>query len=128
MASYTTATPATDTSVVQQQQQVQLSTRDTWIIFIAGVIPFAVATVEFWRRVRVGEAFGTGKDSVVFSPAVIGKDNVSPLNSRGRRVLGTDALITAIVLFVISFGTLGIVLYAVITSSPPPPPSETLLR
>ena len=134
-----------------------LSPSQIWIVFGVGVFPFAVATIEFWRRVRVGEAFGTGKDSVVFqnelrqqqrqpssstdttvtndnddNPAVptkemttIGQDDVSPLNSRGRRVLGTDALITAIVLFVVSFGTLGIVLYSVTTSEPPPPLSST---
>jgi hypothetical protein len=87
---------------------------DVWV-FVAGVIPFAWATVEFWRRIAVGESFGTGSDSVV----IIGEDN-APEDSRGRRVLGRDSLIVAYVLFTIAFATLGIVLYSVISSTPPP--------
>ena len=87
--------------------------KDTWI-FLAGVFPFAWATVEFWRRIMFGEPFGTGSDSVI-----IGMDD-SPQDSRGRRVLGRGALITAYVLFVLAFGTIGIVLYSVLSSSPPP--------
>jgi len=52
------------------------------IVFAIGVLPFAWATVEFWRRIAVGESFGTGKDSVI-----IGED-LNPESSRGRRVLG----------------------------------------
>ena len=51
------------------------------LVFIAGIIPFAWATVEFWRRIAVGASFGTGQDSVV----IIGEDN-EPQSSRGRRV------------------------------------------
>jgi hypothetical protein len=87
--------------------------KDTWI-FLAGVFPFAWATVEFWRRIMFGEPFGTGTDSVI-----IGMDD-APQDSRGRRVLGQGALITAYVLFVFAFGTIGIVLYSVLSSAPPP--------
>eukprot|EP00977_Amphora_coffeiformis_P007041 scaffold1522_cov166-Amphora_coffeaeformis.AAC.19 len=79
--------------------------------FVIGVVPFAVATVEFWRRIAVGDSFGTGSDSVV----IIGEDD-APLSSRGRRVLGKGALVTAYILFGIAAAVLGIVFYAVITS------------
>ena len=81
--------------------------------FVVGLVPFAVATVEFWRRIAVGDSFGTGSDSVV----IIGEDD-APLSSRGRRVLGKGALVTAYILFGIAAAVLGIVLYAVISSSP----------
>lgn len=97
-----------------------LSNRDIWIVFLAGVFPFGWATIEFWRRVTVGESFGTSQDSVVIKNT-IGNDNASPLDSRGRRVLGRGALVTAVVLFVMSFGTLGLVVYSVMSSGPPPP-------
>jgi len=51
------------------------------VVFLIGLIPFTWATVEFWRRIAVGEPFGTGKDSVY-----IGKDD-APLESRGLRTL-----------------------------------------
>ena len=60
-----------------------------------------------------GESFGTGTDSVI-----IGMED-SPSDSRGIRVLGRGALITAYCLFVIAFGTLGVVLYSVVTSEVP---------
>jgi hypothetical protein len=91
---------------------------DFWV-FLAGIFPFAWATVEFWRRIAFGESFGTGSDSVVISNVSIGVDD-SPVDSRGRRVLGKDALITAYILFALAFGTIGIVLYSVITSDAPP--------
>jgi hypothetical protein len=86
---------------------------DFWI-FLAGIFPFAWATVEFWRRIAVGESFGTGRDSIV-----IGMDD-SPADSRGRRVLGKGALVTAVVLFTLAFGTIGIVLFSVVTSEVAP--------
>ena len=86
---------------------------DTWV-FVAGMVPFVWASIEFWRRIAFGEAFGTGSDQVV-----IGQDD-SPSDSRGRRVLGKGALIVAYVLFAISFATIGIVLYSIASSSPPP--------
>lgn len=84
---------------------------DVWV-FLVGIFPFAWAAVEFWRRIMFGEPFGTGRDSVI-----IGMDD-APSDSRGRRVLGRGALITAYVLFVIAFGTVGIVLYSVASSTP----------
>lgn len=102
------AAPTTAVSIFQNS--------DTWV-FLAGVFPFAWAAVEFWRRVMRGESFGTGSDSIVFT--IIGKDD-APTESRGRRVLGTGALITAYVLFAIAFGTIGVVLYSVLSSAPPP--------
>lgn len=85
-----------------------------FVVFLLGVFPFAWATVEFWRRIMFGEAFGTGSDQVI-----IGMDD-SPEDSRGRRVLGRGALGTAYFLFAASFATLAVVLYAVISSAPPP--------
>jgi hypothetical protein len=41
-------------------------------------------------------------------------------NEAGRKVLGKGALVTAYILFAIAFGTLGIVLYSVISSDAPP--------
>jgi len=80
------------------------------IVFIIGLIPFLWATFEFWRRIAVGEAFGTGKDSVI-----IGKD-MEPSSSRGRRTLGRGALVTAYFLFGIAIVTLAIVLYSVLST------------
>merc|ERR1711939_1298572 len=85
-----------------------------FLVFLAGIFPFAWATVEFWRRIAVGESFGTGTDSIV-----IGMDD-SPADSRGRRVLGKGALVTAIILFTLAFGTIGFVLYSVASSGAPP--------
>lgn len=82
--------------------------------FVVGLVPFAVATVEFWRRIAVGDTFGTGSDSVV----IIGEDD-APLSSRGRRVLGKGALVTAYLLFGVAATVLGIVLYSVLTSGAP---------
>lgn len=95
----------------------RLSSAAIVAIFIVGVIPFAVATVEFWRRIAVGESFGTGQDSVV----IIGEDD-APLSSRGRRVLGKGALALAYVLFAIAAAVLTLVVVSMITS--PPLPSE----
>lgn len=88
---------------------------DVWV-FVAGIIPFGWATIEFWRRIAVGESFGTGSDSIVIS---IGEDS-NPDSSRGRRVLGKDALVVAYILFGIAAAVLGVVLYTVITSDAPP--------
>jgi hypothetical protein len=57
-------------------------------VFIAGIIPFAIATFEFWRRIAVGDPFGTGSDAVVF----IGEDD-NAVSSWGQRVLGKGALV-----------------------------------
>lgn len=98
-----------------------LSNKAIIATFVVGVIPFAVATVEFWRRIAVGDSFGTGSDSVV----IIGQDE-APLSSRGRRVLGKGALVTAYILFAAAAGVLGIVLYAVLTSGDPDSVSQAL--
>jgi hypothetical protein len=98
-----------------------LSPTTTVLVFVLGLIPFAVATVEFWRRVALQLPFGTGgnKDQSVL--IVIGDDNDRQL-SRGRRVLGKDALIVAIVLFGVAASVIAIVVASVLTSTPPPPP------
>jgi hypothetical protein len=107
---------ATDVNTVQFLQN-----SDFWV-FLAGVFPFAWATVEFWRRIAFGEAFGTGSDQVI-----IGMDD-APSDSRGRVVLGKGALYVAYILFAVSFGTIGIVFYSVISSGAPPEilPSQEL--
>jgi hypothetical protein len=101
-----------------------LGNPDNWV-FLIGVFPFAWATVEFWRRIAFGEAFGTGSDQII-----IGVDD-SPVDSRGRRVLGKGALGIAYFLFAASFATLAVVLYSVISSTPPPPevlPSQQIAQ
>jgi hypothetical protein len=60
-----------------------------------------------------GESFGTGSDRVI-----IGMED-SPSDSRGTRVLGRGALVTAYVLFVCAFATLAVVGYSVATSEAP---------
>mmetsp|Transcript_15686 Transcript_15686/g.16961 ORF Transcript_15686/g.16961 Transcript_15686/m.16961 type:complete len:206 (-) Transcript_15686:189-806(-) len=92
------------------------------IIFFLGLVPFAWATVEFWRRISVGESFGSGTDSIIIS-TTIGVDG-SPTDSRGQRVLGKGALLTAYTIFIIAFATLGIVGYSILSS--PPPSQEDL--
>eukprot|EP00546_Thalassionema_frauenfeldii_P002629 CAMPEP_0178933102 /NCGR_PEP_ID=MMETSP0786-20121207/23060_1 /TAXON_ID=186022 /ORGANISM="Thalassionema frauenfeldii, Strain CCMP 1798" /LENGTH=114 /DNA_ID=CAMNT_0020610615 /DNA_START=253 /DNA_END=597 /DNA_ORIENTATION=- len=84
------------------------------VVFLIGLIPFTWATVEFWRRIAVGEPFGTGKDSVY-----IGKDD-APLESRGLRTLDRGAFFVAYILFGIAAGVIGLTLYSVISTSPPP--------
>lgn len=98
----------------QQLDTGLLSNQAIVATFVIGLVPFAVATVEFWRRIAVGDSFGTGNDSVV----IIGEDD-APLSSRGRRVLGKGALVTAYILFGVAAAVLAIVLYAVLSSSPP---------
>ena len=107
----TSATATAQTSVIQE---IVFNNTD-FLIFLAGIFPFVWATVEFWRRVMTGQSFGTGTDSII-----IGIDD-APQDSRGRRILGKGALFTAYALFIIAFGTIGIVGYSVVTSAPPPP-------
>lgn len=95
---------------------LSVTNKDVWV-FVAGVIPFAWATVEFWRRIAVGEPFGTGSDSVF-----IGKDNV-PSESRGRRTLDRGAFTVAYILFGIAAGIIGLTIFSILSSSAPP---ETL--
>jgi hypothetical protein len=72
-----------------------ITAQDT-IVFVAGAAPFLWATVEFWRRIAVGESFGTGKDSVIINDSSGGRKR--PL----QRVLGKDAVIAARILFTIA--------------------------
>ena len=95
-----------------------LSKETTILVFIIGVIPFIIATYEFWRRIAVGATFGTGSDSVVFPTTTIGNDN-DPTSSRGKQILGQDSLITAYIIFTTVAIVMGIVLYAVVTSPIP---------
>lgn len=81
----------------------------TILVFVLGLVPFGWATIEFWRRIAVGESFGTGSDSIV----IIGEDD-APESSRGRRVLGKGALAIAYILFGVSALVLGVALYSVI--------------
>uniref|UniRef100_A0A7S0T984 Uncharacterized protein n=1 Tax=Pseudo-nitzschia delicatissima TaxID=44447 RepID=A0A7S0T984_9STRA len=119
LATTTTATTRTTRTTTTTTRTKALALGPDWIknpdvwVFGAGVFPFAWATYEFWRRIMFGETFGTGTDSVI-----IGMED-SPSDSRGIRVLGRGALITAYCLFVIAFGTLGVVLYSVVTSEVP---------
>lgn len=92
---------------------IQLPESTAIAVFVIGLLPFLIATVEFWRRIAFGESFGTGLDSVF-----IGEDG-APTSSRGRRVLGKGALAVAYVLFGVSAVVLGIVLYSVVTTVPP---------
>lgn len=95
-----------------------LSASTNTIIFVIGLIPFLWATYEFWSRIAVGASFGTGADSVQIrpsSPTIIGKDG-DLKKSRGRRVLGDDALYVAYFLFAVAILTVGISVFSVITS------------
>lgn len=103
----------------QQQQAEALDKTTTTFVFLAGVFPFAVATVEFWRRIAVGASFGTGSDSVVFTTTTIGEDN-KPESSRGKQILGRDSLITAYILFAIAFGAIALALAAVLQAPSEP--------
>lgn len=94
------------TATVDSSLSPELNT----IVFVIGLVPFLWATIEFWRRIAVGEPFGTGKDSVI-----IGED-LKPLSSRGRRTLGRGALVTAYVLFGIAIFTVAITIYSVLST------------
>ncbi|KAJ1445470.1 hypothetical protein M885DRAFT_579136 [Pelagophyceae sp. CCMP2097] len=91
---------------------------DTAVFFI-GVAPFAWAAVEFWRRIAVGEPFGTGSDSVVFDVAVNGDDDLvggadddQLRRFGGRRILGQDAIVTAKVLMVAAAASIALTFVA----------------
>jgi hypothetical protein len=101
-----------DTTTTATASSMALSKTTAVGVFIVGLIPFVVATVEFWRRVAVGASFGTSTTERI---VIIGQKD-QPLSSRGERVLGKDALLTAYLLFGIAAAVLGIVLFAVVTS------------
>lgn len=113
---------ATTTNIIMTDNDSigMLSKEMTILVFIIGIIPFIIATYEFWRRIAVGATFGTGNDSVVFptTTATIGEDN-APSSSRGKQILGQDSLITAYLIFTTVAIVMGIVLYAVVTSPIP---------
>ena len=96
LAEYATGTPVVDSAEVAAALQTfeprGITAQDS-AVFAISIVPFLWATVEFWRRIAVGEPFGTGTDSVI-----IGED-ANPDSSRGRRVLGQDAFFAAYVLF-----------------------------
>lgn len=96
------------------EQVAGLSKETAIAVFVVGLIPFGVATVEFWRRIAVGASFGTA-EPVVFT---IGEDD-APSSSRGKQVLGKDALVTAYIIFAVVAVVLGIVLISVLTSPDP---------
>ena len=102
--------PKTTIQRFDMTNDLSLANKDV-IVFLAGITPFAWATVEFWRRIAVGEPFGTGTDSVY-----IGKDN-APNQSRGRQTLDSGAFLVAYVLFGIAAGVIGLTLYSVMSST-----------
>ena len=71
-------------------------TPEDTIIFVIGCVPFVWAGIEFWRRIAVGDPFGTGKDSVIIN------DSSGNRPTPVRRVLGTDAIIAARILFALA--------------------------
>jgi len=105
-----------------------LSPTTNTIVFVLGLIPFLWATYEFWSRIASGASFGTGADSIQIRPGnsdngtggtSIGEDG-NPSKSRGRKVLGDDALLVAYVLFAVAIGSVGIAVYSVVSSPLPP--------
>ena len=85
-----------------------ITTEDT-IVFVLGCVPFVWAGVEFWRRIAVGDPFGTGSDSVFIN------DTSGNRTRAVRRVLGADAIFAARVLFAIA----GISLASVVVAALP---------
>ena len=69
------------------------------VIFVIGCVPFVWAGIEFWRRIAVGDPFGTGTDSVIIN------DTSGNRPKPVRRVLGTDAIIAARILFALAFAS-----------------------
>ena len=68
-------------------------TPEDTVIFVIGCVPFVWAGIEFWRRIAVGDSFGTGRDSVIINDT--SGNRKKPL----QRVLGQDAIIAARILF-----------------------------
>lgn len=81
-------------------------TPEDTIIFLIGCVPFVWAGIEFWRRIAVGDPFGTGKDSVIIN------DSSGNRPQPVRRVLGQDAIIAARILFGLAFASGALVLVA----------------
>jgi len=111
------------------------------IVFLAGLIPFLYAAKEFWTRIAFGQTFGTGNDPVVFpkkvgeEKVIIVKERKRPIGregkntigmdadtNRGRKELGTDALVFAYVLMFLAGGVVllvGLAVYPVFTRGLP---------
>jgi hypothetical protein len=116
-----TSISGNDSNLIDVDSSVfMLSKEAAVIVFVIGIVPFIIATYEFWRRIAISAPFGTGTDSVTFpnNSVVIGEDD-APASSRGKQLLGQDSLITAYIIFATVAVVLGIVLYAVVTSPPP---------
>ena len=75
-------------------------------VFAIGCVPFLWAAVEFWRRIAVGDPFGTGSDSVYIN------DSSGERPRPARRVLGKDAILAARVLFGLAIAAGALVLLA----------------
>lgn len=82
-----------------------ITTEDT-IVFVIGCVPFLWATIEFWRRIFVGDPFGTGQDSVIIN------DTSGNRPKAVRRVLGQDAITAAYILFALAGGSVLLVAIA----------------
>jgi hypothetical protein len=108
-----------------------LSPAWTFAVFVAGLAPFAIATVEFWRRVAMGLPFGTlesngcGDDDLASAPSpssviiTMSEDKFpNRLHNRRRVVLGRGAVVLALALFVTAAAVLVLVAAALLTSSP----------
>ncbi|KAA8496776.1 hypothetical protein FVE85_0505 [Porphyridium purpureum] len=72
---------------------------DTFV-FMAGTVPFAVATWQFWTRIAKGKPFGTGRDSVIIDTGRQDWDTDNPDRPKtgARRVLSAGALRVAYIL------------------------------
>ncbi|EKX32568.1 hypothetical protein GUITHDRAFT_166674 [Guillardia theta CCMP2712] len=88
-----------------------ITAQDT-VVFVIGVIPFVWATYEFWRRIAVGEPFGTTKEgSVIIRPE---GQEVKEQKGSPRRVLSTGAIRLAYVLFAAVGASMALVVVAVL--------------
>lgn len=85
----------------------------TVVVFVLGLVPFVWAAVEFWRRIAVGEPFGTGKDSIIISD----EEGVEGSRFGSRPVLGKGAIYLARGLMVVAFGTVALSVGAVVFGS-----------
>ena len=100
-----TTTSAAVDAVTTTFEPRGITTEDT-IVFVLGCVPFVWAGVEFWRRIAVGDPFGTGSDSVFIN------DTSGNRTRAVRRVLGADAIFAARVLFAIAGVSLASVVVA----------------
>ena len=104
-AALATALIPTAESATEVFEPRGITTEDT-VVFVIGCVPFLWATVEFWRRIAVGDPFGTGKDSVIIN------DTSGNRPKAVRRVLGQDAIIAARILFALAAASAVLVIIA----------------